>query len=205
MFDEPKYPEPDPNKKPIAEVWNQRYAGDNFLFGREPISLLKTHVGDLKKGKALDVAMGEGRNAVFLAKNGFQVDGLDASKVAVEKAHRLAGENQVKIEAKAQNLDFYLMPLMKFDTIVMAYFKPVKRFFSEIRRGLVLHGTFAFEAYMTDHLKHQSTPNPNIDFEDCYRPNEVLQHLRDFRILYYNEMPAGNNHIVQCIAQKHNP
>ena len=204
MFDDVKYPEPDPNKKPAAEVWNKRYEGDGFLFGKEPVMVLKNHLKDLRPGKAFDVAMGEGRNSVFLAKNGFQVDGIDASKVAIEKANRLAEENGVSIGAKTQNMDFFLMPLMKYDTVVMTYFRPVKRFFSEIRRGLVLGGTFALEAYLTDHIRHAPQPNPNLDFEDCYRSNEVLGLIKDFRLLYFNELKQGDSYLVQCIAQKHN-
>ena len=202
MFDDIKYPEPDPNKKPAAQLWEERYSGESYLFGREPVLSLKTYVDVLRKGKVLDVAMGEGRNSVFLAQKGFQVEGIDASGKAIAKAKKLAEEKGVPIEAKTQNLDFFLMPLMKYDSIVMTYFKPLPRFFSEIRRGLVHGGTFLMEAYTTDHIRN-NPPNPNLDFEECYKPNEVLGHLKnDFQVIYYKEMPEGGAHIVQCIARK---
>jgi tellurite methyltransferase len=201
-MDDLKYPEPDPNKKTPQTIWEGRYAGQSYLFGREPIPFLKHYVKSLKMGKALDVGMGEGRNAVFLAQQGFAVEGLDCSTKAVEKAKALAEEKKVKVEAKVQNLDFFLMPLMKYDTILMNYFRPLPRFFSEIRRGLVLGGTFLLEAYTTEHLRKTNPPNPNIDFEECYKPNEVISHLREFHILYYKEMEEGGMHIVQAIAQK---
>ncbi len=202
-MDDLKYPEPDPNKKSAAEVWNARYAGEKYLFGKEPALILKNHLSVLKRGKALDIAMGEGRNAVFLAANGFEVEGNDASSVAIEKAKKLAAEKGVTIDAKTQNLDFFLMPLMKLDTIVMTYFRPQARFFSEVRRGLVAGGTFALEAYLVDHLRHQNPPNPNIDFDECYKPNEVLGHLQNhFQVLYYREIPDGNTWLVQAIAKK---
>ncbi|MCB0416241.1 MAG: class I SAM-dependent methyltransferase [Bdellovibrionales bacterium] len=203
MFDA-KYPEPDPNKKPAKEVWEARYAGDSYLFGKEPSAFLKSYVGSLRKGKALDIAMGEGRNAVFLAQQGFQVAGLDCSPAAVEKAKKLAAEKNVQIDAKAQNLDFFLMPLMGYDTVLMTYFRPLSRFFNEVRRGLVTGGTFLLEAYTTEHYKKQSPPNPILDYEECYHPNEVLKHLKDLRVLYYKEMQEGNQHLVQVIAQKVN-
>ena len=201
MFD-PRYPERDPNKKPAKEVWDNHYAGEGYLFGKEPCGFIKAYVGSLKKGKTLDVAMGEGRNAVYLASQGFQVEGLDCSPKAVEKAKKLATEKGTQIEAKAQNLDFFLMPLLKYDTLVMTYYRPVARFFSEIRRGLVQGGTFALEAYTVDHFKRQKTENPLIAFEDCYRPNEVLRSLKDLRIIYYKELQEGDSHLVQCIALK---
>lgn len=202
MFDDFQYREPDPNKKPAASVWNERYSKESYLFGKEPVLVLKNYVGCLRKGKALDVAMGEGRNAVFLAQNGFQTEGLDCSSAAVEKAKRLATEKKVSLEAKSQNLDFFLMPLMKYDTIVMTYFKPLKRFFSEIRRGLVLGGTVALEAHLVEHYKKHGSTNPMIDFEECYHPNELLHQLKDFTVLYYKEIPDGTSYTVQAIAQK---
>jgi tellurite methyltransferase len=202
MFDDFTYREPDPNKKPAASVWNERYAKDGFIYGKEPALVLKNHVGVLRKGKALDVAMGEGRNAVFLAQNGFQVEGVDCSSAAIEKVKRLATEKNVTVEAKAQNLDFFLMPLMKYDTIVMTYFRPVKRFFSELRRGVVMGGTVAIEAYLVEHFKKHGSTNPMIDFEDCFHPNELLHALKDFSILYYKEIPDGTAHTVQAIALK---
>ena len=201
MFDDFKYPELDPNKKPAPEVWDKRYEGVSYLFGKEPILLLKSFSSLLKKGKTLDVAMGEGRNLVFLASQGFEGEGVDCSKVAIEKAKKLAEEKKVNVETKVQNLDFFLMPLMKYDTVVMAYFRPLSRFFSEIKRGLVAGGTFALEAYTTEHARLNPN-NPNVDFEECYKPNEVMQHLRDFHVLYYKEVPEGNTCLVQAIAQK---
>lgn len=201
MFDE-KYPEPDPNKKPAAQVWDERYAGEKYLFGKEPVLLLKNYLSILKPGKAVEIACGEGRNSVFLAQNGFQIEGVDCSKNAIEKAKKLAAEKNATAEFKTQNLDFFLMPLMKYDTIVMTYYRPQARFFSEVRRGLVAGGTFALEAYTVDHLRAQNVPNPNIDFEDCFKPNEVLSHLKDFHVLLYKEIPEGNSHTVQVIAKK---
>jgi len=202
MFDE-KYPEVDPNKKTSQEIWAARYGSvQGYLFGKEPVSLLKSHVGVLKKGKALDIAMGEGRNSVFLASQGFEVEGMDGSAIAIERANALAKEKGVTVSAKTQNLDFFLMPLMKYDTIVMTYFRPQSRFFSEVRRGLVAGGTFALEAYTGAHFKAQSPANPNLDFEECYKPNEILGHLKDFHVLYYSELPQGSAHTVQLIAKK---
>ncbi len=202
MLDDLKYPEPDPNKKPAPVLWEERYSGDNYLFGKEPIDFLKHYVSVLKPGKALDVAMGEGRNTVFLASQGFTVEGNDCSAKAIEKAKKLATEKKVSIEVKTQNLDFFLMPLMRYDTVIMTYFRPQARFFSEIRRGLVAGGTFLLEAYTVDEVRQQKSPNPILDFEECYRPNEVLSLVKDMHVLYYRELPEGNRHLVQVIARK---
>ena len=202
MFDDLKYPEPDPNKKPAAVKWDERYHADTYLFGKEPVLLIKTYASVLRPGRLMDVGMGEGRNAVFLAGLGFKVEGIDCSARAIEKASRLAEEKKVTVEVKTQNLDFFLMPLMKFDSVVMTYLKPLPRFFSEIRRGLVAGGTVALEAYTVDHLKKNPGAAAVVDFEDCYKPNEVLFALKDFHLLYYKEMEEGGSCIVQAIARK---
>ncbi|NBX93741.1 MAG: class I SAM-dependent methyltransferase [Proteobacteria bacterium] len=201
MFDDIKYPEVDPNKKSASQLWEERYQKTGYLYGKEPSDFLKSYVGFLSKGLALDVAMGEGRNAVYLAQQGFKVEGLDCSSQAIEKAKALALEKSVALEAKVQNLDFFLMPLMKFNTVVMTYYKPAVRFFSEIKRGLAAGGTVLIEGYTTEHYKLNSQ-NPLIDFDQCYKPNELLGLLKDLHIIYYKEMGEGSSHLVQAIAKK---
>lgn len=199
-MDDFQYREPDPNKRPAADVWNERYAGSGYLFGKEPCLVVRNHVEALRKGKTLDVASGEGRNAVFLAKQGFVVEGVDCSSAAVEKAKRLAGEQGVSVDAKTQNLDFFLMPLMKYDTVLMTYFKPLPRFYSEIKRGLVAGGTVAIEAYLMEQARKH--PTPTLDVDQCFKPNELLHALKDFEVLYYSELPQGAQYVVQAIAKK---
>jgi len=201
MFDDIQYPEIDPNKKNAVDLWQERYAGEGYLFGKEPSPFLKSFVSHLAKGPTLDVAMGEGRNSAFLASQGFQVEGLDCSSRAIEKANRLASEKKISFQAKVQNLDFFLMPLMKYSSILMAYYKPAPRFFSELKRGLVAGGTLLIEGYTTEHLKKNSQ-NPNLDFDQCFKPNELLGHLKDLHVIYYKEMAEENNHFVYAIAKK---
>lgn len=196
-----EYPEVDPNRKSAKDLWDERYAGDKFLFGKEPVLSLKNHLSLLRKGKAIDIGMGEGRNSVFLAQNGFTVEGVDCSWKAIEKAKVLASERGISIDAKTQNLDFFLMPLMKFDTLIMTYYRPQARFYNEIRRGLVQGGTCLIEAYTVDHKKNHPN-NDLIDFDQCYKPNEVLTLLRDFHLLFYKETKEGDAHLVQAIAEK---
>jgi len=199
-MDDFQYREPDPNKRTAAEVWNERYAGGNYLFSKEPCLVVRNHFEAFRKGKVLDVAMGEGRNAIFLAKQGFTVEGVDCSSAAVEKAERLAEEQSVTVDVKSQNLDFFLMPLMKYDSVVMTYFKPLTRFYSEIKRGLVAGGTVVMEAYLTEQARRH--PSPTLDFDQCYRPNELLHALKDFEVLFYSELPQGSQCTVQVVARK---
>jgi len=180
--------------------WNQLYEGSGFVYSAEPIRLLKDHWQRLRKGKALDLAMGEGRNAVFLAQNGFEVTGFDISDVAVEKAKKLAYDKGVKIEAKVADLDLFIFPIFAFDTVIVSYFKPISRYYSEIYRTLTQGGTVLIESYTTDQLLRE--PVEAFENRDYYHPNELLKQLKDFRILFYNEDEIDGKSIAQCIAKK---
>jgi len=59
--------------------WEERYAQPGCCCGREPVDFLREHLDELPRGAALDLAMGAGRNALFLAQHGFSVTGIDSS------------------------------------------------------------------------------------------------------------------------------
>ncbi|OGQ18301.1 MAG: hypothetical protein A3B70_06025 [Deltaproteobacteria bacterium RIFCSPHIGHO2_02_FULL_40_11] len=180
--------------------WNKLYEREGYRFGKEPLPLLKSQMHRFRKGKALELAMGEGRNAVYLAKEGFQVQGFDVSDIAIEKAKKLAYDNDVSIDAKVADLDLYIFPLMAFDVIVMSYFKPVPRYYNEIFRALAQGGCVVIENYTTDQL-HQK-PIEGLQNEDYFYPNEILKNLKDLQILFYNEDEMNGKYVVQCVAKK---
>jgi SAM-dependent methyltransferase len=72
-----------------AEEWDERYRGSELVWGAAPNRWVEQEVADLPPGRALDLACGEGRNALWLAARGWQVTGVDFSPVALEKARRL--------------------------------------------------------------------------------------------------------------------
>ncbi|MBT1076942.1 class I SAM-dependent methyltransferase [Geobacter grbiciae] len=91
--------------------WDVRYRSEEFLLGEKPSRFLAERIEEVKTlcpgRKALDIACGEGRNSIFLARHGFAVTGLDISPVAVEKARRWAGREGLDCE-------FLLADLEKF-------------------------------------------------------------------------------------------
>src|SRR5262245_33209390 len=74
------------------EDWDRRYAEPRLVWSAEPNRFLVEELGDLAPGAALDLACGEGRNAIWLAQGGWDVTGVDFSGVAVGKARRMAAE-----------------------------------------------------------------------------------------------------------------
>ena len=94
------------HKRPEASVrgafaredWNARYAAAELLWTAEPNRRFASEVEDLEPGRALDLACGEGRNAVWLAERGWRTTGVDFSDVALAKAERLAASRGVEVE-----------------------------------------------------------------------------------------------------------
>lgn len=80
-------------------AWNQRYSAVDLVWGVEPNRFVAEALGQRKPaGRALDLACGEGRNAIWMARQGWSVTGVDYSDVAIERARELAGSEDVEIE-----------------------------------------------------------------------------------------------------------
>lgn len=79
-----------------AEAWDARYAGSDLVWSAEPNQFVAAELGDLTPGRALDLAAGEGRNAIWLARRGWQATAADFSQVALDKGRRLAGDTPVR-------------------------------------------------------------------------------------------------------------
>ena len=96
----------------MSSPWDQRYLGEEYVFGTEPNEFIRRIRPYLpSSGKALDLATGEGRNAVFLAECGLDTEGVDLSAVGLEKAAKLAAERGVNISLRqADLLDLDLAP-----------------------------------------------------------------------------------------------
>jgi tellurite methyltransferase len=182
--------------------WDKIYTDSPFKSGKAPLNFLVEMAPRLQKGKVLDVGMGEGTNAVYLAQKGFQVKGFDISPVAIERATQLAKETGVTTDFKTADLDLFLLGLMEYDTIIMTYFKPtLTRYYSELMRALKQGGTILVQSYTTEEQKEvlgQEDAYKNF----YYRSNEIIQNLKGMRFLYYNETIIDNKHVVQCLAQK---
>jgi tellurite methyltransferase len=164
--------------------WDERFKGKEFAFGKEPNPFLKKHIRLLPKGKALDIAAGEGRNAVFLAQQGFDMDALDISEVGLKKAQILAGEFGVKINTLFADLNTYQIEKEKYDLIANFYFLR-RSLIPKIKRGLKKGGRVIFETYILEQ-RNIGTEGPK-DPKYFLKPNELLRLFKDFRILFYRE------------------
>jgi 2-polyprenyl-3-methyl-5-hydroxy-6-metoxy-1,4-benzoquinol methylase len=103
------------------EEWDRRYAGSELLWTGKPNRFLVAEAGDLPPGRALDLACGEGRNAIWLAEQGWQVTGVDFSGVALEKARKLAAARGVEAEWVAADLLEYRPERRGYDLVIAFY------------------------------------------------------------------------------------
>jgi len=79
-----------------AQDWDERYAASDLVWSAEPNQFVAEELAELPPGRALDLAAGEGRNAIWLARRGWQVTAVDFSQVALDKGRRVAGDTPVR-------------------------------------------------------------------------------------------------------------
>src|SRR6266496_708895 len=103
------------------EDWNVKHGEAGPLFGVEPNRFLVAEVEDLPPGRALDVACGAGRNAVWLASRGWTVTGVDFSDVALENARALAVSRRVEVEWVRADVREWQPPAGAFDLVAVLY------------------------------------------------------------------------------------
>jgi 2-polyprenyl-3-methyl-5-hydroxy-6-metoxy-1,4-benzoquinol methylase len=164
--------------------WDKRFGRKEFALGKEPNPFLKKHIHLLSRGKALDLATGEGRNAVFLGENGFEVEAVDISEKGLKKARELAREKGVKVNARLVDLDHYQIQKERYDLIASFYFLK-RRLIPKIRKGVRKGGKIIFETYLLEHRTLAAGGPRQAKY--FLKPNELLRFFKDFRILFYRE------------------
>lgn len=131
-------------------MWNQRYAGDEYVYGEEPNTFLTEHARQLE-GPVLSLAEGEGRNAVYLASLGLQVHGVDMSDVGLAKAQALAKARGVEIQTEVADLGVFEPAAGHYGSVVsiFAHLPSVirQRLYPLVERALKPGGLLLLEAY----------------------------------------------------------
>ena len=101
--------------------WDERYRTEELVWKAEPNRFLVAEVGSLRPGRALDLACGEGRNALWLAERGWEVVGVDFSAVGLDKARSLAASRGLRVELVEADLREWDPPEASFDLVVLIY------------------------------------------------------------------------------------
>lgn len=137
-----------------TQFWNERFDKEEFIFGKELNEYLVDQAAKyLKKGnKVLCIADGEGRNGVWLAKQGMQVVGFDVSDVALAKAKKFAEDNQVEVAYSFSDTDSFHWQANEYDAVVGIFIQfadPAMRehIFRQTFQALKLGGIFILQGY----------------------------------------------------------
>lgn len=182
--------------------WDQKYSRPSFIFGKTPAKFLAENFDFLRpQSKILDMGMGEGRNAVFMAQKGHNVTGIDISSVAVKKAYMLAKEFKVRIKGVVASLEKYKIPDESFDAIICFYYVD-RSLISKIQKWLRPGGVLIYEAYtlrQKDKMDFRKEP-------DSYflKPQELLTMFPTMQVLKYEEPLHEKNYRASIILKKPN-
>ena len=105
-----------------ADDWDQRYSASELVWSREPNQFVADELADLPPGTAVDLAAGEGRNAIWLASRGWAATAVDFSRVALDKGARLAADAGTDVTWVCADATTWQTPA-PLDLVVMAYFQ----------------------------------------------------------------------------------
>ncbi len=198
---------------PLAR-WNERFSTEHYLFGEFPNAYLAEKTPLLQKGKALCIADGEGRNSVWLASQGFEVDAFDFSPVAVSKAVELAAKNNVNVKFKCSDWESFHWKTNHYDTIAGIFFQfadpgPRRDLFHKLHLSLKPGGTLIIQGYGKEQLNYK-TGGPGI-LENLYDEELLLTSFAGYKVLdlitYTQEVDEGPGHsgmsaLVGFVGQK---
>lgn len=195
-------------------IWDQRYASENFYYGTEPNDFVRKMSSMLqRKGNVLCLAEGEGRNAVWLAGQGYRVTGVDGSEVALRKMQRLAHERGVQVTGIHADLEVFPIEPASWDGVVSIWChlpRPLRRkVHREVVKGLKSKGVLILEAYTPDQLHYKTGGPPTADLMPTLE--ELREELRGLEFLLAMELERevhegmghnGLSAVVQVVARK---
>ena len=161
-----------------ARAWDERYAASELVWSREPTRLVAAELADLSPGVAVDLAAGEGRNAIWLASQGWTATAVDFSQVALDKGARLAADAGLDVAWVRADATTW-QPPAPVDLVVVAYLqlpaaerrRAVRGAVSMLRPG----GTLLLVAHDSTNL-HEGTGGPQ-DPDVLMSARDVLDDL----------------------------
>ena len=185
------------------EFWNQRFNKQEFIFGKEPNEYLALQAKAYLKPnqKVLCIADGEGRNGVWLAKQGMQVVGFDVSDIALEKAKQFAQDNQVEIAYLLSDTDSFNWQENIYDAVIGIFIQFAEpqmraRIFQQAYRALKPGGIFILQGYTPKQLEYK-TGGPSL-IDHLYTEEMIRELTKEFQILdlrcYEKELNEGSRH-----------
>ena len=149
------------------EFWNGKFSKADYFYGTKANEFLVLNISLLKNHKKLlCLGEGEGRNALFFAKNNFEVSAIDASNLGLEKLENRAKKEKLDIKTVCMDLNDWIV-LEKYDVIVASYLHMFRNereeLFRKIENSLNSNGYFVGEFFSTKQLEFSSGGPKDLD------------------------------------------
>jgi len=166
--------------------WDERYkrysCGEHII--KEPLPLLVRVVDELKPGRALDLACGTGRHAIFLAERGWRVTAVDASSAGIELAKGAARGRGVEVDWRVADMESerFEIEAEAYDLVGVFYYLQ-RNLFQQIRAGVRAGGIVVAMIQMVDESPDVKPMNPQF----LLQPGELRAEFEDWEILHYYE------------------
>jgi SAM-dependent methyltransferase len=178
--------------------WDRRYEPPHCIFGRAPHRLLLEHSSLLPgSGLALDLAAGEGQNAVYLASLGHAVRAVDISPLGLRKARRLAREQGVVLETIVQDLELEPPPPGPYTVIVWMHYLQ-RDLARPVAQRLAPGGLLLMELATVHNLRLKRRPARRF----LVQPGELRGWFPDLQLVLYREGVYGQRAVAQLVARK---
>ena len=196
-----------------SKTWDERYDMADYAYGIQPNDFLAESIHLLPKGEALSLAEGEGRNAVFLAQQGFDVTAVDSSKIGVKKAQQLAQSKNVQANFIHADVNRFELGEEQWDLII-SIFVPLPEqhriaLHKRVTEALKPGGVFLIEAYRPEQA-HRDTGGGRSP-EVMQTAETIRNDLPTLDILHLEELHrdvlegiyhTGTGAVVQAITRK---
>ncbi|MDH4865432.1 class I SAM-dependent methyltransferase [Alcaligenes nematophilus] len=198
-----------------AGHWDQRYAVDDYVFGTEPNAFLVSQARHLRPGmRALAVADGEGRNGVWLARQGLDVVSMDASAVGLAKARKLAATHDVPLTTVRADIGSFDWGQEQFDVVVAIFVQFADpalrtRMFAGMQQTLRHGGLLLLQGYRPEQLAY-ATGGPSV-VENLYTIDMLCNAFSNLQIEslreHDSEITEGHGHrgmsaLIDLVARK---
>lgn len=195
------------------DFWNEKFANTEYAYGTEPNEFLAASIAKLKPGAALSLAEGEGRNAVWLAQQGFTVSSIEQSEKGVAKTLRLALQRGVIVMAERGELETFHIQPNSWDLIVSVYAHTPQELRRKLHRqvvaGLKPGGVFILEAYTPAQIPNNTggpkdaSLMPTAELLRSELNGLVFDHIEEVeRDVVEGSLHTGTAHVVQVVAHR---
>jgi cyclopropane fatty-acyl-phospholipid synthase-like methyltransferase len=199
----------------MKALWNERFGGAEYFYGTEPNAFLASQVHLLQAGKTvLSVADGEGRNGVWLAKQGLDVLAVDFSENALEKSRRLAASRGVSLQTELVDVHTWDWGENRFDVIVAIFIQFASSaerpaLHRAIQQALKPGGLLLLQGYTPKQLEYRTGGPSNVD--NLYTAEDLRRDFGAMEILQLREHDAeisegpghsGMSALVDLVARK---